>query len=134
MERVLREKIMSCGVSITIKNYHNGGGDLTLKLTGAQYSDKAGNSGVFRLIITRKPDQYSSRLGMFAFLRTQPGYQSLGFTEITLNFTQCNDAGASLSLTTNVYYGVAVESVKPLGNEEVITFIARSKSPEVKIP
>lgn len=125
---------MSCGLSITIKDYHNGGGDLMLKLTGAQYSSQAANSGRIKLIIYRKPDQHSSRLGMFAFLRTQPGYQSLGFSQVMLSSTQCDDAGAVLSLAINVYFDVAVESAKPFGNEEVITFIAHSKTAEFRIP
>src|SRR4051812_38196235 len=98
---------MDCGQSLTIKDYHNGGGDLTLKLTGVQYSDKAANLGRVQLIVYRKPVQYSSRLGMFAFLRnTQPGYQSIGFSQVTLNQVQCNDAGAVLSISTNVYFEV----------------------------
>lgn len=125
---------MSCGLSITIKDYHNGGGDLTLKLTGAQYSEKAANSGPIKLIVYRKPDQHSSRLGMFAFLRTQPGYQSIGFSQLTLTFMRCDDAGAFLSLTTSVYFDVAVESAKPFGSEEVITFVARRKTAEFQIP
>jgi hypothetical protein len=125
---------MSCGVSITIKDYHNGGGDLTLQITGAQYSEKAANSGRIQLIVYRKPDQYSSRLGMFAFLRTQPGYQSIGFSQLTLSFMKCDDAGAFLSLTTTVYFDVAVESAKPSGSEEVITFVARRKTAEFQIP
>lgn len=126
---------MSCGLSITIKDYHNGGGDLTLKITGAQYSAPAANSEQIQLVVFRKPDQYSSRLGMFAFLRnTQPGYRSLGFPEITLNFIKCNDAGTFLSITTNVYFGVAVESVKPFGTEEMLTFVANRKTAEFQMP
>lgn len=126
---------MDCGYSITIKDYHNGGGDLTLKLTGIQYSEGASNSGRIRLIVYRKPDQYSSRLGMFAFLRnTQPGYQSLGFSQVTLNQAQCNEAGAVLSMSTNVYFDVAVENSKPFGAEEMLIFVARRKTAEFRIP
>ena len=125
---------MSCGLLITIKDYHNGGGDLALKLTGVQISQGSSNLGPIKLIVYRKPDQHSSRLGMFAFLRTQPGYQSLGLSQVTLTFTKCEDAGAFLSLTTNVYFDVAVESAKPSGGEEVITFVARRKTAEFRIP
>ncbi len=126
---------MDCGLSMTIKDYHNGGGDLTLKLISAQFSERASNSGRIRLIVYRKPDQYSSRLGMFAFIRnTQPGYQSLGFSQLTLNFMKCNEAGAFLSLTTNIYFDVAIESAKPFGSEEIITFVARSKTAEFQMP
>jgi len=126
---------MDCGVSITIKDYHNRGGDLTLPITSAQYSGGAANSGRIQLIAYRKPDQYSSRLGMFAFLRnTQPGYQSIGFSQVTLTFRKCDDAGAFISLAINVFFDVGVESSKPDGSEERITFVARRKTAELKIP
>jgi hypothetical protein len=124
---------MSCGLSLTIKDYHNGGGDLTLKLTGAQYSEKA--SSPVKLIVYRKPDEHSSRLGMFAYLRNnQPGYQSLGFSELTLTFVKCSDAGAVVSISTNVYFDVGVDSVKPNGTEEQIVFVARKKTAEFRVP
>jgi hypothetical protein len=126
---------MSCGASITIKNYHNGGGDLTLKIKSAQYSESASNGGRNRLIIYRDPDQHSSRLGMFAYLwHNQPGYETLGFPELTLQFTQCNDSGVVISIATNVYFSVYVDSIKPSGTEEVITFLARSKTAEFRFP
>jgi hypothetical protein len=126
---------MDCGLSITIKDYHNGGGDLTLKLISAQYTEKALPASPVKLTVTRKPDQYSSRLGTFAFLRnTQPGYQSLGFSQVTLNWMRCNEAGAFVSLTTNIFFDVAVESNKPQGSEEIITFVARKKTAEKQIP
>ena len=125
---------MSCGNSITIKDYHNGGGDLTLKVGPVQYSDKASSGGRNKLIVYRNPDQHSSRLGMFAFLRnTQPGYESLGFRQLTLTFVSCDESGAVRSIATNVYLDVFVESAKPFGNEEVITFVARSKTAEFRI-
>ena len=126
---------MGCGTSITIKNYHNGGGDLTLETRGVQYSEMASNGGRVQLIIYRKPDQHSSRLGMFAFLRnTQPGYQSLGFPQLTLIHVSCNEAGAVRWMSTNVYFDVFVESAKPFGTEEVITFVARNKTAEFRTP
>jgi len=124
---------MSCGLSLTIKDYHNGGGDLTLKLTGAQYSEQA--SSPVKLIVYRKPDKHSSRLGMFAYLRNnQPGYQSIGFFEMTLSFIKCTEAGAILSIATNVYFDIGVESVKPDGTEEKIVFVARRKTAEFRVP
>lgn len=127
---------MSFEIALTIKNYHNGGGDLTLKLRGAQYSEGAANSGRVQLIVNRTPDQYSSRLGMFAFLRnTQPGYQSIGFSELMLTARDCTDAGAVVSLAINVFYNVGVESVKPYGpDEEQIIFVAGRKTAEFKVP
>jgi|SoiMethySBSTD1v2_1073268.scaffolds.fasta_scaffold562889_2 hypothetical protein len=125
---------MSCGLSLTIKDYHNGGGDLTLTLTGAQYSESASNSGA-KLFVTRKPDKHSSRLGMFAYLRkNKPGYENLGFSEMTLQFVKCTEAGAVISIATNVYFDIGVDSVGADGTEEKITFVARSKTAEHKVP
>lgn len=105
---------MSYDISLTIKDYHNRGGNLTLKLRGAQYSEAAANSGRVQLIANRQPDQHSSRLGMFAFLRnTQPGYQNIGFSEMMLTIR--DDTEAVVSLMINVFFNVWVESVKPYG-------------------
>lgn len=127
---------MSFEISLTIKNYHNRGGDLTLKLSSAQYSEQASNSGRVKLVVFRKPDQYSSRLGMFAFLRnTQNGYQGIGFTEATLTFRDLNDSGGVVSMAVNVFYDVGVDSVRPHGtNEEQIIFLAGRKTAELRIP
>lgn len=126
---------MSCGLSLVIKNYHNRGGDLTLKLISARFSEQA-NSGRVKLIVERNPDQHSTRLGMYAYLRsTQPGYRSLGFFEMTLKFVKCNDAGATVSTATNVFLDIEVESVDPSGSgEERVTFVARQKTAEFRVP
>jgi len=127
---------MSFEIVLTIKNYHNGGGDLTLKLRGAQYTPVAVNSGRVQLIVNRTPDQYSSRLGMFAFLRnTQPGYQSIGFAEMMLTHRDCDASGAVVSLVINVFYQVGVESVRPYDpGEEQIIFVAGKKTAEFRVP
>jgi|SRR3954463_6991257 hypothetical protein len=126
---------MGCGPSITIKDYHNGGGDLTLKITVAQYSAGPSSGGRNKLVVYRKPDMHSSRLGMFAYLwHSKPGYESFGFRQLTLTFTQCDDAGAVHSITTNVFFDVYVDVVKPSGDEEMIVFLARSKTAEFRVP
>ncbi len=126
---------MSSELSLTIKDYHNGGGDLKMKILSAITSEKmVGSAQVIRLIITRKPDQHSSRLGMFAFVRRRPGYQSLGFTEMTLTFDRFSDDGKFLSRTVVVFFGVGIESVTGEGDEEKITFVANRKSNEFHIP
>jgi hypothetical protein len=127
---------MSAELNLTIKNYHNRGGDLRMKITSAITSEKTvGSIRVIKLIITRKPDQHSSRLGMFAYLRNnRSGYQSLGFAEITLTFDRYSDNGKFLSRTVVVFFDVGVESVAGEGDEEKITFIAGRKSNEFRIP
>lgn len=89
---------------------------------------------IIRLKVTRKPDQHSSRLGMFAFLRnTQRGYQNLGFTQITLTFDRFNDDGDFVAGTMIDFFSVAVESLNAKGSDEELTFIAASKSGEFTI-
>ena len=122
-------------LTLVIKNYHNGGGDLTLDLKTAVTSEKtAGSVKFYQLIVKRKPDKHSTRLGMFAYIRnTQPGYQSLGFSQMLLNFEMHSADGKFLARHINYFYDVAVKSVVGIGNEEEITFIARDKSPDMAV-
>jgi hypothetical protein len=121
--------------TVTIKNYHNAGGDLTFEVSMSGISEKlVGGVKVIRLKITRKPDKHSTRLGMFAFLRnTQPGYQSIGFSEVTLTFDQFSGSGKFLSRTYIVFTNVAVEKFERNGDDEEITFLAGKKSEEFAI-
>ncbi len=121
--------------TVIIKDYHNGGGDLTLVVKMTAVSEKiVGGQKIVRLKITRKPDKNSTRLGMFAFLRkTQPGYQSIGFSEVTLIFDQHAADGKFLSRTFIVFSQVGVEKLEKKGNVEEITFIAAQKSAEFTI-
>ncbi len=127
---------MGSNLTLTIKNYHNGGGDLQLKITSSATSEKVlSGQKIIKLIVTRKPDQYSSRLGMFAFLRNnQPGYQSLGFPQATIAMERFSDSdGKFISTTLIDYFDVYVDKVASKGAEEEITFRVRSKSLEFTI-
>lgn len=121
--------------TVIIKNYHNGGGDLTLEVSMSGISEKmVGGMKIIRLKIARKPDKHSTRLGMFAFLRnTQPGYQNIGFSEVTLTFDRFSEAGKFLSRTFIVFMDVAVEKSERNGDEEEITFLAGKKTEEFAI-
>jgi hypothetical protein len=121
--------------TVTIKNYHNAAGDLTLEVSMSGISEKiVGGAKIIRLKIARKPDKHSTRLGMFAFLRnTQPGYQSIGFSEVTLMFDQFSENGKFLSRTFIVFTDVAVEKLERKGDEEEITFLAGKKTEEFAI-
>lgn len=105
--------------------------DISMSLT----SEKIVNSvKIIKLKITRKPDQNSSRLGIFAFIRhTKPGYQSLGVSQVTTAFDRYSAEGKFLSRTFNAFFDVAVESLIPKGSEEKITFIA-GKSAKWQFP
>jgi hypothetical protein len=126
---------MSSRQTVIIKNYHNGGGDLSIAVSQSVISEKSdGSSSVVRLKITRRPDKHSTRLGMFAYLRNnQPDYQRLGFSEVTLVFEQFTESGKFLARTFIVFSDVAVEKNEKKGNEEEITFIAAKKSGEFAI-
>lgn len=126
---------MSSKITVTIQNYHNRGGDLEFEVKGAVISERIINSvRIIRLKVTRKPDQHSSRLGMFAFIRnTRAGYKSLGFAQITLTFDRCSDDGKFISKTLTDFFNVAVESVSPKDTDEELTFIAASKSGDFTI-
>ena len=126
---------MSYRHAITIKDYFNAGGDLKLEVKDSIISEKpVGGVTVIRLKVTRKPDKYSSRLGMFAYIRnTQPGYQSLGFSQVTLTFDKYSTDGKFVSRTLIDFFDVAVESSVRKGDDEEITFIAGKKSGEFAI-
>jgi hypothetical protein len=127
---------MSSKLTLTIKDYHNGGGDLELKITSSGTSERVFNgTRIIKLTVTRKPDQHSSRLGMFAYLRNnQPVYQSLGFPQATVTFDKySDDDGTFISKTLIDYFDVFVDKVAAKGNEEEITFRVRSKSGEFTI-
>ncbi len=126
---------MSSKFTLTIKDYHNGGGDLTFQINGAIISEKkVGGVDIIKLKIVRKPDKHSTRLGMFAYLRnTQPGYQSLGFSDVTLIFDRFAADGKFLSRTITVFSDVGVESSIRRGDDEEITFVAGKKSADFAI-
>lgn len=124
---------MSSKQTITIKDFQNGGGNLTVEIKSAIISEKSVDSTkIIKIKITRQPDKHSTRFGMFAFLRnTQPGYQTTGFSEATLTFDRYSATGKFLSRSFIVFYGVAVENVRQIGNdEEEITFVAAQKAGE----
>ena len=132
---IIKITITSMEQTLTIKNYHNGGGDLTLKLTGSIISGRVvGKTQIIKLTVVRKPDKHSSRLGMFAFLRRRPGYQSLGFSEMTLTIDIFSADGKLTSKTIVVFFDVGVESVTADGNDEKIIFTAGRKSDEFTVP
>jgi hypothetical protein len=58
---------------VIITDYHNGGGDLEFDISEGfilQVSSSNGTVKSARLTVLRKPDKHSTRLGMFAYLRT----------------------------------------------------------------
>ena len=112
--------------TITIKDYHNGGGDLEFEVgEGFALQTRGTNDKVMsaRLTVTRKPDKHSTRLGMFAYVRTRPGYESLGFSKIYLTRDTYSDSGLFLARVVYTFPNVAVESVMMRGDLEEVTFL-----------
>ncbi len=127
---------MGSKMTLTIKDYHNGGGDLEFDIISSATSERVFNGQkIIKLIIRRNPDRHSSRLGMFAYLRNnQPGYQSLGFPQATITFEKYSDtSGEFISKTLIDYFDVYVDKVASVGTEEEIIFRVRSKSWEFTI-
>ena len=111
--------------ALTIKGYHNSGGDLKTEVgEGFSILDSIkGSVRITKLIVERKPDKHSTRIGMFAYLHTKPEYRSLGFSEVILTRDTYSDNGKFISRKMYIFSNVAVESVFMRGDKEEITFI-----------
>lgn len=84
---------------------------------------RIGATKINKLIVYRKPDQFSSRLGMMASLNKNNHSLSWGFTEMTLTIEKFSDQGAFVSLKTINFTSIAVENSKMNGDEEEVTFV-----------
>lgn len=126
---------MSSRITLTIKDFQIRGGNITMKITSAIIGEKmVGAVRVPKLIITRKPDFYTSRFAMLALLRrTQPNRQDLNFPQLTLTSDKCDTDGKMLSTTLIDFFDAVVENIKPNGDEEEITFLADRKSGDFTI-
>jgi hypothetical protein len=81
-----------------------------------------------KLLVYRKPDQYSSRLGMMANLNKNSRSLSWGFTEMSLTIEDFSAAGAILSSKTYDFAGIAVADSRMNGDDEEVTFVFNKKS------
>ena len=84
---------------------------------------RIGATKINKLIVYRKPDQFSSRLGMMANLNKNSHSLSWGFTEITMTVEKFSDQGAFVSLKTMNFISIGVENSKMNGDEEEVTFV-----------
>ncbi len=80
-----------------------------------------------KLTVSRKPDQYSSRLGMMANLNKNSRSLSWGFVSMTLTVDEFSDAGVLITRKTFNFTGIAVENTLTLGEFEVVTFVFNQK-------
>lgn len=107
-----------------------GRGDISFKVGGFALIERSSNSKKFyQLTVNRKPDQYSSRLGMMANLNKTNNTLSWGFLEITLIIEKHSDKDEFISRTVLVFFdGVAVSDKKAVGKiEEELTFVSNHK-------
>ena len=110
--------------TLTIKEWH-GANSITLDVTEGYSiaSSSVGGKQSNKLTVNRQSDKHSTRIGLFAYLRrNQPGYQTLGFPEITLAVEKYDAGGQFLSRTVIIFAPVAVDSLTPHKTDESIVF------------
>ncbi len=107
---------------LAIKDYHNNGGDLKIEVEDFKIER------LNQILVSRIPDQYSSRLGMMANLNKNSRSLSWGFTEMIVMVDEFSDQGAFISHKVYVFSSIGVEQLLTLGSYEVITFAFNKKS------
>lgn len=129
------EKAMSSKLTLTIKDFPVRGGNIRFKISSANIGQKlVGSTWIPKLIISRNPDSYSSRLWMMAILKyTKPGSPDSSLSQLTITQDKFDNYGNFISGTTIDFFDAVVETAKPKGREEEITFLADRKSGEFTI-
>lgn len=77
-----------------------------------------------KLTIRRKPDQYSSKIGMMAYLNKRDGKLSWGFTEMTLRVDELSVYGTAISQKEFNFRGGGVGNSSVEDNLEVVTLLS----------
>ena len=110
---------------LTIKDWTGSGtGSIKIQIGSFMLVERRiGSTKINKLIVYRKPDQYSSRLGMMANLNKTNHSLSWGFTEMTLTVEKFSDQGAFVSLKTMNFSSIGVENSRMNGDEEEVTFV-----------
>lgn len=80
-----------------------------------------------KLTVWRKPDQFSSRLGMMAHLNKNNKTLSWGFNEMSLTIENFSDQGIFVFRRIISFSGIAVEDSKLVSDEEEVTFVFNRK-------
>lgn len=116
---------MSDKRTLTIKDWTGSGtGSIKIQIGSFMLIERRiGSTKINKLVVYRKPDQYSSRLGMMANLNKINHTLSWGFTEMILTVEKSSDQGAFVSLKTMSFISIGVESSKMNGDEEEVTFV-----------
>lgn len=126
---------MSSKLTLTIKDFPVRRASLKFKITSANIGQKFVGSTPFpKLIVTRQPDSYSSRLWVMAVAKyIKPNSAESTLTQLTVTQDQFDDNGKFISGTTIDFFDVIVDTAKMKGGEEEIIFLADRKSGEFTI-
>ena len=113
--------------TLTIKDWH-GSSSISFKVGTYMMLEKV-RQGKRKesLTIWRKPDQFSSRLGMMAHLNKSNQTLSWGFNEMSLTVENFSDQGVFVSIKTISFSGIAVADSKLVNDEEEVTFVFNRK-------
>jgi hypothetical protein len=116
--------------SLTIKNWLGAGTEsITFPVAGYSIVERAlGQAITYKLFVYRKPDRFSSRLGMMARLNQNTRTLSWGFTEMSLKIEEFSDQGALISGETREFFGVGVTGSRMVGDDEEVLFVSHKKS------
>ena len=111
--------------TLIIKDWHGTGkGDLKLEIVDFEVQRYSyGNATFERVTVRRKPDQYSSRIGMMASLNKRHGKASWGFAGMTIKEKEFSGKGAVIARREYNFSGSAVENSSARSGLEVITLI-----------
>lgn len=113
--------------TLTIKDWH-GSSSINFQVGTFMLMEKVRQGKrTERLTIWRKPDQFSSRLGMMAELNKRNQTLSWGFNEMSLTIENFSDQGVFVSIKTISFSGIAVENSKLVNDEEELTFVFNRK-------
>ncbi len=109
---------------LKIKNYHNGGGDLTLNLESYKI-ERIKNQTM--LTVSRWPDQYSSRFATIANFNRERAL-NYGFTQMVLKVDTFSDNGEFISQKFIVFTSAIIAHFVPRDSYELIIFAFNEKS------
>ena len=112
---------MKIKIRLTIKNYYDRGGDLTLNLESYKIEDK------HRLTVSRWPDQYSSRFATIFNFNNERAL-NYGFTKMVLKVDTFSDNGEFISQKFIVFTSAVIARFLPRNSYEVIIFAFNEKS------
>ena len=125
---------MSRKLTLTIDNWTGSGtGSISIPIGGyAMIERTLRGRTTSKLIVNRRPDQYSSRFGMMATLNKNAGALAWGFPAMSLTAEDRDARGRVLSSLTYDFTGVAVADSRVTAGDEELTFVFNAKT-EFKI-